>query len=149
MFLLDTNVVSELRRAAIGKADANVVAWAASVPVALQFISALTVFELEYGVRLKEHSDPAQGATLRRWLETQVLPAFEGRTLAIDTPVALRCAPMHVPNPCKERDSFIAATALVRGMTVVTRDVTDFAPTGAKLFNPWGWRATSSATGAA
>lgn len=143
MFLLDTNVVSELRRAGIGKADANVVAWAASVPVALQFISTLTVFELEYGVRLKEHSDPVQGAVLRRWLETQVLPAFDGRTLPVDTLVALKCAPMHVPNPCKERGSFIAATALVRGMTVVTRDVADFAPTGATLFNPWDWRVAS------
>lgn len=147
MFLLDTNVVSELRRAGIGKADANVVAWAASVPVALQFISALTVFELEYGVRLKERSDPVQGAVLRLWLETQVLPAFNGRTLPVDTRVALKCAPMHVPNPCKERDSFIAATALVRGMTVVTRDVSDFAQTGATLFNPWEWSAVSSATG--
>lgn len=141
MFVLDTNVVSELRRAGAGKADANVVAWAASVPVALQFISALTVFELEYGVRLKEHSDPAQGAMLRLWLETQVRPTFNGRTLPIDAQVALKCAPMYVPNPCKERDSFIAATAMVRGMTVVTRDVTDFAPTGATLFNPWDWRA--------
>lgn len=137
MFLLDTHVVSELRRAAGGKADPKVVAWAASIPAELQFISAMTVFELEYGVRLKESSDPKQGAVLRLWLDTQVLPAFDGRTLPVDVSVALKCAPMHVPNQCKERDSFIAATAMVRGMTVVTRDVTDFAPTGAKLFNPW------------
>ena len=147
MFLLDTNVVSELRRAASGKADANVVAWAASIPATLQFISAMTVFELDYGVRLKENSDPVQGAVLRLWLDTQVLPTFEGRTLPVDARVALKCAALHVPNRCKERDSFIAATAMVRGMTVVTRDVTDFAPTGATLFNPWDWRAASSATG--
>jgi len=145
MFLLDTNVVSELRRAASGKADPSVVAWATSIPAALQFISAMTLFELEYGVRLKENSDPVQGAALRHWLDMQVLPAFKGRTLPIDTLVALECAPMHVPNPCNERDSFIAATAMVRGMTVVTRDVKDFAPTGATLFNPWDWRAASNA----
>ena len=139
MFVLDTNVVSELRRAGAGKADANVVAWAASVPVALQFISVMTVFE--YGVRLKEHSDPAQGAPLRLWLDTQVRPTFNGRTLPIDAQVALKCTALQVPNRCKERDSFIAATAMVRGMTVVTRDVTDFVPTGATLFNPWDWRA--------
>lgn len=137
MFLLDTNVVSELRKAATGKADPQVVTWAASIPAELLFISAMTVFELEHGVRLKEHSDPAQGAVLRRWLDTQVLPAFKDRTLPIDLSVALKCAPIHVPNRCKERDAFIAATAMVRGMTVVTRDVSDFAPTGVPLFNPW------------
>lgn len=137
MFLLDTNVVSELRKAATGKADPQVVAWAASVPAELLFISAMTVFELEHGVRRQEYRDPVQSAVLRLWLDTQVLPAFEGRTLAIDVAVALKCAPMHVPNPCKERDAFIAATAMVHGMTVVTRDVSDFAPTGVPLFNPW------------
>lgn len=137
MFLLDTNVVSELRKAATGKADPQVGAWAASIPAELLFISAMTVFELEHGVRRQEYRDPMQGAVLRLWLDTQVLPAFEGRTLAIDVAVALKCAPMHVPNPCKERDAFIAATAMVHGMTVVTRDVSDFAPTGVPLFNPW------------
>lgn len=137
MFLLDTNVVSELRKAATGKADTKVVTWAASVPAELLFISAMTVFELEHGVRRQEYRDPMQGAVLRLWLNTQVLPAFEGRTLAIDVAVALKCAPMHVPNPCKERDAFIAATAMAHGMTVVTRDVSDFAPTGVPLFNPW------------
>ena len=137
MFLLDTNVVSELRKAATGKADPQVVAWAASVPAELLFISAMTVFELEHGVRRQEYRDPVQGAVLRRWLDTQVLPAFKDRTLPIDVFVALKCAPIHVPNRCKERDALIAATAMVRGMTVVTRDTSDFAPTGATLFNPW------------
>ena len=137
MYLLDTDVVSELRRAASGKAYPKVVAWAASIPTELLFISALTVFGLEYGGRLKENSDPAQGSVLRLWHDTQALPAFKDRTLPVDAAVAWRCAPMHAPNPCKERDSFIAATAMVRGMTVVTCDLTDFAPTGAALFNPW------------
>lgn len=137
MFLLDTNVVSELRRAGAGKAKAGVVAWAASIPVELQFISAITVFELEYGVRLKAYSHPVQGAVLRLWLDSRVFPTFRDRTLPVDALVALRCASLHVPNRCTERDSFIAATAMVRGMTVVTRDIADFGPTGAALFNPW------------
>lgn len=137
MFLLDTNVVSELRKASTGKAHPGVVAWASGVPAEFQFISAITLFELEYGVRLKLRSDPTQGAVLRLWLDRQVIPAFKDRTLPLDARVALRCAPMHVPDPCKERDAFIAATALVHGMTVVTRDVTDFAATGVPLLNPW------------
>jgi predicted nucleic acid-binding protein len=137
MFLLDTNVVSELRRAGTGKANPGVVAWAASIPAELQFISAITVFELEYGARLKAYGDPVQGAVLRQWLEMRVFPTFRDRTLPVDALVALKCASLHVPNRCKERDSFIAATAMVRGMTVVTRDVADFAPTGAMLFDPW------------
>lgn len=137
MFLLDTNVVSELRRAGTGKANPGVVAWAASIPAEFQFISVITVFELEYGVRLKVYSDPAQGSVLRQWLDSQVLPTFRDRTLPVDALVALKCALLHGPNRCKERDSFIAATAMVRGMTVVTRDIADFAPTGVALFNPW------------
>ena len=106
-------------------------------PLTRQITSAMTVFELEHGVRRQEYRDPVQGAVLRRWLDTQVLPAFKDRTLPIDVFVALKCAPIHVPNRCKERDALIAATAMVRGMTVVTRDTSDFAPTGATLFNPW------------
>lgn len=97
MFLLDTNVVSELRRAASGKADPTVMAWAASIPTELLFISALTVFELEYGVRLKENSDPAQGSVLRLWLDTQVLPAFKDRTLAHEREERIRAALKQLP----------------------------------------------------
>jgi toxin FitB len=137
MFVLDTNVVSELRKAATGKANPRVVAWAASIRPAALFLSVITLMELEHGVLLLERRDPRQGAAIRQWLERQVLPAFEGRCLPIDDHVALRRARLHVPDPRKERDSLIAATALVHGMTVVTRDTADFEPTGVPLLNPW------------
>lgn len=137
MFILDTNVVSELRKAKAGRADRNVTAWAAGVLPASLFVSAITILELETGVLLVERRDPDQGAVLRAWLEGQVLPAFAGRVLAVDLAVAQRCAKLHVPDPRAERDALIAATAIVHGMTVVTRNVADFEPTGAAIMNPW------------
>jgi len=137
MYLLDTNVVSELRKAKSGKADANVVAWAASVPPLSLFLSVITVLELETGVLLVERRDPAQGGVLRIWLNDHVLPAFAGRILAVDTVVAQRCARLHVPDPRADRDALIAATALTHGLTVVTRNVADFAPAAVHVLNPW------------
>lgn len=135
MYLLDTNVVSELRKA--GKADKNVSAWAESVPANSLFLSAITILELETGILLIERRDPKQGAMLRNWLNTQVLPAFANRILPVDVAVAQRCAKLHVPDPRADRDSLIAATALVHGMAVVTRNVADFELTGVEIFNPW------------
>lgn len=137
MYLLDTNVVSELRKARAGKADKNVTAWAEEVSVASLFVSVITVQELEIGILLAERRDPAQGAILRTWFEDHVLTAFADRILPIDTAVALRSAALHVPDPRPVRDALIAATALVRGWTVVTRNVADFQPTGVKLLDPW------------
>lgn len=137
MFLLDTNVVSELRKVRLGKADANVAAWGQSVDAADLFVSAITIMELELGVLSMERKDAQQGALLRLWLEQQVLTEFAGRTLPIDTAVAQRCARLHVPDRRGERDALIAATALVHGMTVVTRNVEDFKPTGVLFTNPW------------
>lgn len=137
MFILDTNVLSELRKVHAGKADANVSAWANSVDASVLFISAITVLELELDVLSIERKDKTQGALLRTWLEQYVLPEFSERTLSIDTAVAKRCARLHVPNKRGERDALIAATALVHGMTIVTRNVTDFQSTGANLLNPW------------
>ncbi len=135
MFILDTNVVSELRLPK--KSNPKVLAWASSQPVAAQFVSVITVLELELGVLQKERKDSAQGAILRAWLAAQVLPQFAGRVLPLDQTVALRCAQLHVPDHCAERDAIIAATALVHGMTVVTRNTADFAAMGVKFFNPW------------
>ena len=137
MFVLDTNVVSELRKANTGKADANVVAWANSVLPASLFLSAISILELEMGILLIERRDQEQGKMLRNWLENQVLPTFEERILVVDTAVARQCARLHVPDPCSERDALIAATALVHGMTIVTRNVDDFKPTGIAILNPW------------
>lgn len=137
MFVLDTNVVSELRKARTGKIDPNVAAWAGSVDAAELFVSSITIMELELGILSVERRDAVQGAVLRSWLEQHVLPEFSGRTLPVDTAVALRCAKLHVPDKRGERDALIAATALVHGMTVVTRNVADFEPTGVKIVNPW------------
>lgn len=137
MFVLDTNVVSELRKVRLGKANMNVTAWAESVDAADLFVSAITIMELEFGVLSIERKDATQGAMLRSWLEQQVLPEFARRTLPVDTAVAQRCARLHVPDKRSERDTLIAATALVHGMTVVTRNTADFVPTGVSLIDPW------------
>ena len=137
MFILDTNVISELRKAGDGKADANVVAWLSSVDAGTLYLSAITLTEIELGVLRIERRDPLQGARLRAWVDHCILPEFADRTLSVDSAVALRCAPLHVPDPRPERDAFIAATALVHGMTIVTRNLADFAPIGVPLLNPW------------
>jgi hypothetical protein len=137
VYVLDTNVVSELRKAKAGKADRHVVAWASSVPAGQLYLSAITVLELEMGVLRIERRDRTQGALMRAWLDGQVMPAFAGRVLAVDAVVALRCARLHVPNRLAERDALIAATALVHGMTVVTRNVGDFAAASVALIDPW------------
>lgn len=137
MFVLDTNVVSELRKVRAGKADRNVAAWAEQVDATDLFVSAITIMELELGVLSIERKDATHGALLRAWLDQHVLPEFYGRTLPVDTAVAQRCARLHVPDKRGERDALIAATALVHGMTVVTRNVADFERTGVVMLNPW------------
>ncbi|NIH15877.1 MAG: type II toxin-antitoxin system VapC family toxin [Serratia symbiotica] len=137
MFVLDTNVVSELRKVRTGKIDANVAAWAETMDAADLFVSSITLIELELGILSFERRDALQGAVLRSWFAQHVLPEFSGRTLTVDTAVALRCARLHVPDKRGERDALIAATALVHGMTVVTRNVPDFEPTGVQIINPW------------
>jgi predicted nucleic acid-binding protein len=137
MFVLDTNVVSELRKVRAGKSDVKVARWADGVNAIELYVSAITILELETGVLLKERRDPVQGAILRTWLDNHVLPEFSGRVLPVDTEVARRCARLHVPDPRAQRDALIAATALVHGMTMVTRNLADFEPTGVKLLNPW------------
>jgi toxin FitB len=137
MYLLDTNVASELRKVDVGTADARVKAWSDALDAEAAFLSVITVLELEQGTLLMERRDPRQGAMLRAWLENRILPQFEGRILSVDLLVARRCATLHVPDPKEDRDSLIAATALVQSMTVVTRNVSHFAHSGVKILNPW------------
>lgn len=135
MFLLDTNVISELRRP--NRANSNVVKWAGSVPAVQFFLSAICLLEIEQGALQIARKDEAQGKILRAWIDDHILARFESRILAIDTAVALRCARLHIPDPRSERDAMIAATALVHGMTIVTRNVSNFAAMSANIFDPW------------
>lgn len=137
MFVLDTNVVSELRKGRSGSADKNVVAWAVSIPPSSLFLSVVTILELEQGALLAERRDQRQGAVLRAWLERYVLPTFGNRLLQVDARVALWCARLHVPDLKPDRDALIAATALVHGMMVATRNVKDFRPMGVPVVDPW------------
>ncbi len=138
MYLLDTNVVSELRKASSGMADKNVVTWASKVPSSQLYISVVTVLELEMGVLRIERRDSLQGTALRNWLEESVLPAFADRILFFDTKIARCCAALHIPDKRSERDAMIAATGIIKRMTVVTRNIDDFVDTGVEMLNPWG-----------
>jgi predicted nucleic acid-binding protein len=135
MFLLDTNVVSELRH---GKPNpsAAVRAWAEAQPISTLYLSAITILELEQGVLALERRTPPQGSALRVWL-AGVRAAFAGRILVFGERTAETCAALHVPNPRGERDAMIGATALEHGFTLVTRDLGDFAEMGLVIVNPW------------
>lgn len=137
MYILDTNVLSELRKKKSGKADVNVIRFIDELAPDRLFVSAISVLELEIGVQQMELRDPAQGQRLRNWLGKQVLPNFENRILPVDTNVALRCASLHVPNRRPDRDALIAATALAHRMIVITRNTADFISTGVELVDPW------------
>ncbi len=136
-FLLDTNVVSELRKIGDGKADPNVVAWIEAEDAVRFYISAITILELERGVLGVQRRDARQGARLRSWLDDRVRPEFAGRILPIDDAVGTRCAHLHVPDRRNEADALIAATALVYDLTVVSRNVKDFKGTGVIVVDPW------------
>jgi predicted nucleic acid-binding protein len=135
-YLLDTNVVSELRKAR-GKAHPNVVRWKLGVDTNTLHLSAITIHELELGILLLARRDAVGGDSLRDWLQHHVLISYAGRIIPVDSVIAQQCAALHVPRSRPWADALIAATAIVHGLTVVTRNVSDFEPTGAKLLNPW------------
>lgn len=137
MYLLDTNVVSELRKVGDGKADLNVTRWVSAQDSSGLFISAITILEIERGILGLQRRDGAQGALLREWMDDRVRPEFEGRILAIDDAVATRCAHLHIPDRRNEADALIASTALVHNLAVVTRNVRDFDGTGVIVVDPW------------
>ena len=137
MYLLDTNVISELRKAKSKHIDKNVVKWAKTVSASSLFLSVVTILELETGILSVERRDSSQGAVLRTWMDTHVLPVFSERILPLDVAVAQQCARLHVPDRKSDRDAIIAATAVVHGMIVVTRNLKDYEKIGIELINPW------------
>ncbi len=134
-FLLDTNVVSALRRK--DKAEKQVVDWFESVAGAEFFISALTMMEIEIGVRRLERHDRRQAAIIRAWKEGPLRTLFRGRFVDVDLEIAERCASLLVPDPQPEIDALIAATAIVRGLTLVTRNERAFLTMPVRMMNPW------------
>jgi len=141
MYLLDSNIISEFRKASTGRANPGVIAWAQSIAPESLFISVITLMELEKGIQLKNRLDPVAGDILRRWLIERVMPAFRGKILPVDETVALENAGYHVPNPRPLADSLIAATAKTHGLCVVTRNMKDFEVFqqmhGLRILNPW------------
>ena len=137
MYLLDTNVVSELRLATSGRANQGLLQWVEREPLDCLFLSSISILELEVGVLRVERRDTKQGTTLRGWLDQQVKPAFAQRILGFDNAAAVYCAQMHVPDPKAERDSYIAAIATAHKLPVVTRNTADFESMGVTLINQW------------
>jgi predicted nucleic acid-binding protein len=135
--LLDTNVISELRKVGDGKADPNVTAWLSAQDSRDLYISAITILELERGILSIQRRDIEQGSRLRAWMNSRVCPEFADRIIAIDEAIATRCAHLHIPDRRNEADALIAATAIVHGLMVVTRNIQDFQGTGVVLVDPW------------
>lgn len=135
-YLVDTNVVSELRKSD-ARVDSRVRAWAEARRPDELCLSVISVLEIQIGIARLQRRDPDRAARLATWFSEGVLVAFDRRMLPIDLPVALRAAELHVPDPRPERDALIAATALVHSLIVATRNVADFAPMGVEIVDPW------------
>jgi toxin FitB len=140
MYLLDTNIISESRKLGTSRINAHAAQWLEEIDAETTFISAMTIFELERGVQQMERRDAKQGAALRNWFDDQVMTAYEHRTLPLTRTVAMVCAGLHIPDPKSERDAWIAATALDAKLTLVSRNVSDFANMGVGMVNPFEWK---------
>jgi len=133
MYLLDTVVLSELRRR---ERNPRVVEWLASQRSSELFLSVVTIGEIERGILLQQTKNAPFASTLARWLET-ILHRYADRILDIDTAVARRWGRLSAEVGHDSADLLIAATAQAHGLTVVTRNLRHFVPTGVKVFNPW------------
>jgi toxin FitB len=137
MYLLDTNIISESRKLGTSRIDTCAARWLAKVDVETTFVSVMTIFELERGVRQTERRDERQGSVLRRWFDDQIMTTYENRTLPLSRAVAMICAGLHIPDPTSERDAWIAATSIDAGLKLVSRNVADFVGMGVGLVNPF------------
>jgi predicted nucleic acid-binding protein len=134
-YLLDTNVLSEMRRPR--RAPQNFRAWLASADAHDFYLSPVTLLEIEVGALRAARKELSHAKILRAWIDENIRPNFDARIIPIEEEIALRCAALHVPNGRPYADALIAATALVYGLTVVTRNVRHFEPLGVRLLNPW------------
>jgi hypothetical protein len=137
MLLLDTNVISELRKVRDGRTNPLFIAWAKTLDWSDLYLSVITLYELELGVGRLEEYDTVQGKILRTWLGKSVLKRFESRILPVNEAVATRSAQLQIPRTRQVEDTLIAATAYVYNLPVVTRYVSDFEGTGVRIINPW------------
>jgi predicted nucleic acid-binding protein len=133
-FLLDTNVISEIRKR--DRAHLNVARWVARTPVEDIGTSVIVLAEIRRGIELKRLSDPEQARLLDRWF-AQMRARLQDRVLLIDEPIAEAWAALSVPNPPPLIDGLLAASAKVHGLTLVTRNVADVARTGVDLLDPF------------
>jgi toxin FitB len=138
MYILDTNVISELRTGKQKQSD-NVIKWASKHSSNKFFLSSITILELEKGVQALERKTPPQGSALRIWLNGIRL-AFADRILPFGEKTAEICASLHFSRSLPERDAMIAATALEHKFSIITRNVSDFNGTGSSLYNPWDYK---------
>jgi predicted nucleic acid-binding protein len=138
MFVLDTNVVSELRKVGLGKTSSAFAKWAADADLSQHYLSTATIVELEVGILRLEKKDPQQAWVLRQWLSNFVLPKFHGRILPVTTEIALRAAySLENTDSNSYPDALIAATAYVHKMVIVTRNQKHFSGAGMRIINPW------------
>ncbi len=134
-FLIDTNLISELRKK--GRCDPNVSAWQFEASRHEFFISVITMMEIRHAILMAKRKNASFAALLEQWFEVQVKPAFDGFVLPIDLAIAERCAALLGERSRSLADALIAATAYVNDLTLATRNVADFVDTGVKLVNPW------------
>lgn len=137
MYLLDTNIISEMRKVKSGKANPNLTAWLAQQDSNSFYTSAVVMMELERGILGIERKDPQQGRALRAWFDSMAAALLAGRVLPINETTAAICAKLHIPDRSPENDAWIAATARQYGLTLATRNTKDFEPMGIRLCNPF------------
>jgi predicted nucleic acid-binding protein len=132
--LVDTNVVSELKRGR--NADSRVLAWFSQMPNEQIFTSVIVLGEVRRGIELMARRDKPQSELLERWYSS-VREQLANRVLAVDEAVMTVWSRISVPDPLPAYDGLIAATALVHGMTIATRNATDYRRAGVAVFDPW------------